>query len=127
MLQLQALRSTPRASSLLRSTPTRGHRRRRVTLQALERLAPLPRAIAALRSDFIERGCDDEHDGVPAPMEGDVAFVHSRPHDLFDLSGDFDLPSNDNRSEQESAELAELRAELETLDLGNLLPSEVGL
>lgn len=81
----------PRASCPLSERPEhpRGPRRSRVTLQALEKLAPLPPEIAELRSDFMER--DAQHaDLQPLCIEG------TRPHERFDLSGDLELPSNDN-------------------------------
>jgi hypothetical protein len=84
----------PRASCPLPAEPAAHPRRRsRITLQALDQLTPLPREIAELRSDFMER--DTEHASAPPRP---VRPEGTRPHELFDLSGDFDTPSNDNLS-----------------------------
>ncbi|NVB82800.1 MAG: hypothetical protein HOV81_30765 [Kofleriaceae bacterium] len=113
----------PRASCPLPTEPVaRPRRRSRVTLQALEQLTPLPREIAELRSDFMER--DAEHAGAPRRA---LRTEGSRPHELFDLSGDFDVPSNDNWSRpMKLGELERMMSfELSKVTVNTPLPQEL--
>lgn len=101
----------------------RGARRARLTLKALEKLVPLPRELAELRSDDVKR--DAEHgDGIPQPLGADGSGARSKPYELFDVS-ELDKPCNDNRP----VKLAELERvmsfELAKVTVNTHLPREL--
>ncbi len=127
-LQLQSLRNVPRASCVVpppNPAHPRGTRRARVTLQALAKLVPLPPEIAELRSDFMER--DGEHaDGIPQLLQAEGSSSRSQPHDMFDLSGELELPSNDNRPVLKLGELERVMSfELQKVTVNTALPQEL--